>query len=501
MLGVLLVSAACTDKHSDSEARPDGRPNIVVIMTDDQTVASMRVMTEVHELLARQGVTFEQNIVSYPLCCPSRATYLTGQYAKNNGVHGNTPPNGGYSAFTHQDTTFVAALRTAGYDTIHIGKYLNGYGPDPIVPPGWSKWYGAIDPTTYQYYGYTLFQNGKSRTYGTRARDYQTDVFTALAVSTIHDEAKKDTPFFLNVAYLAPHVQSRSEGSDGNPSEGERSASHAIPAPEHSGDFAREPLPQPSSFDESDVTDKPAVVQQLPRISPATRRDITESYRDALESLLSVDEGVKRIVDALEATGELDRTVILYTSDNGFLNGEHRIPRGKSYFYEPSIRVPLVVRAPSAAHGVVWGPLFATRSSRTSIWRRRSSTSPMCSRCAHPTAVRSHACSRRRSQPRIVRSCWSPGLPPSRTTACELLATRISSPRRANGSSTTSEPTLTSSTTSLVIRRARPSKQTCRRASSVSSSALVRPAIEAPRVDGYGVTLSRTSRSGRRRRE
>ncbi len=318
------------------------KPNVVVIMTDDQTTESVRVMPHVQRLLAKQGTTFDQNVVSYPLCCPSRATYLTGQYATNHGVRGNLPPWGGYGAFQHQDTTFPVALQAAGYETVHIGKYLNGYGDNAnpaSVPPGWSQWYGSVDPSTYQYYGFTLLENGVEKTYPKRGGRYQADVYTDLAVSKIRRTAKHDQPFFVDVAYLAPHVQAR-EGSQAE------ELGRAVPARRHLGTLSDEPLARSPSFNEQDVSTKPEFIQTLSRFSKRERAAMRATYDRYLESLLAVDEGVGRIVATLRRAGVLDNTVIIFTSDNGFFFGEHRIRPGKGRFYEPSIRTPLVMRGP-----------------------------------------------------------------------------------------------------------------------------------------------------------
>jgi N-acetylglucosamine-6-sulfatase len=331
------------------------RPNIVTIMTDDQTVESLRVMPGVRSLIAKKGVSFANSIVSWPLCCPSRATYFTGQYAHNHGVRGNVPPEGGYSAFKNQKTTFPVALQNAGYDTVHIGKYLNGYGaePNPSVPPGWSEWHGSLDPTGYRYYGYTLLENGKKRTYGKKAADYQTDRYTRLATSVIR-RAERERPFFLNVSYLAPHNQARSTASGDSDLIGQ-----AVAAPRHAGRYGGMPLPRSRAYDEADVSDKPEFVQTLPRITEKIRSEISKSYDVYLESLLAVDDGVRRIVRTLKETGQLDNTVIIFTSDNGFFFGEHRITSGKVFFYEPSIRVPLMMRGPGIPADVTRKSLVA----------------------------------------------------------------------------------------------------------------------------------------------
>jgi arylsulfatase A-like enzyme len=324
-------------------ATPAPRPNVVVVMADDQTVESMRVMANVDRLLARQGATFVNNYVSYSLCCPSRATFLSGQYAHNHGVMGNAPPQGGYEKWrATEGNSLPVWLQQAGYRTVHIGKYLNGYGrQEPThVPAGWSEWYGSVDPSTYQFYNYTLNENGKLVQRGTAAQDYQADVYTAKAVDAVKRLAPQAQPFFLSVAYLAPHSGGPREADD------PRNQATPVPAPRHRNRFASEPMPVPPSFNEADVSDKPAAIRRRPLLGPQRINAVTENYRQRLESVLAVDEGVAAIVRALEESGELAKTLFVYTADNGFFHGEHRIPNGKVQLYEPSVRVPLVLRGP-----------------------------------------------------------------------------------------------------------------------------------------------------------
>jgi N-acetylglucosamine-6-sulfatase len=325
------------------------RPNVLVLMTDDQTVESMRVMANVRTLLGRQGATFTNSFVSFSLCCPSRSTFLTGQYGHNHTVMGNAPPAGGYDklAPTHANT-LPAWLQRAGYTTVHLGKYLNGYGrARPLeVPPGWSEWYGSTDPSTYRFYNYTLNENGKLVTYGTGATNYQTDVYGRKAVDLIRRLAPSPKPFFLWVAFLAPH--------SGGPRDADDPSNQATPspAPRHHNAFSAAPLPAPPSLNEADASDKPAAIRNRRVIPPARLNGIRENYQQRLESLLAVDEAIRDIVSALGATGELDRTLVVFTSDNGFFHGEHRIPDGKVLVYEPSVRVPLILRGPGIPRGV-----------------------------------------------------------------------------------------------------------------------------------------------------
>ncbi len=354
LLGVALLLALRVGGTGTTEAlaapkpKPEPRPNVVVIMTDDQTVESLRVMPNVQRLLAAQGTTFANNFASFSLCCPSRATFLTGQYAHNHGVMGNSPPEGGYAKLDHRNTLAVW-LQRAGYYTAHIGKFLNGYGSrnstPTEIPPGWTNWQGSVDPTTYRFYDYTLNENGKLVTYGSDPASYQADVYTRKAVDLIRRQVRKARPVFLSLAYLAPH-----SGAPRTPQDPPNQATPE-PAPRHQNRFSSEQIPADPSFDEQDVSDKPAVIRQRPRISAARAAGIRENYQQRLESLLAIDEGVGAIVNALRAARELENTLIVFTSDNGFFHGEHRVPAGKVLVYEPSIRIPLIVRGPGFAKG------------------------------------------------------------------------------------------------------------------------------------------------------
>ena len=320
------------------------KPNIVVLMTDDQTLASMSVMTQTNRLIGDEGTTFTRSFVNYSLCCPSRATLYTGQYAHNHGVLGNGPPLGGY---TRLDKTnwLPLWLQAAGYRTMHVGKFLNGYGrlsAPTEVPPGFNDWHGTIDPSTYSFYNYTVNENGTLRTYGAANEPefYSTDFFARRANELIAAAAPSDQPFFMSVAFVAPHA--------GQPVEPDDPAGQSTPAvaPRHANAFSTVGLPQPASFNEADMSDKPALMQRRPVLTPARVAAIQENYQQRLESLLAVDEAVASIVGGLETAGELDDTLILFTSDNGFFHGEHRVRQGKLLVYEPSIRLPLLMRGP-----------------------------------------------------------------------------------------------------------------------------------------------------------
>ncbi|MEA2417845.1 MAG: N-acetylglucosamine-6-sulfatase [Thermoleophilaceae bacterium] len=353
---VALVAAAFAVWESAADGRdasaaavPQSRPNVVVLMTDDQTVEDMDVMPRTRALLGAQGVTFAHNYVSYPVCCPSRATFFSGQYAHNHHVMGLYPPTGGYIRFDRWNSLPVW-LQRAGYTTAHIGKYMNGYGTQvqADVPPGWSEWHGAIDGSTYRMWGYTLDDNGHRHTYGSPfvedPRLYQTDVYRHKAVDFIRRRAPSKRPFFLSVAFLAPHHEMKPIR--------DVTGKLVRPAPRYASALRDESLDTTRAFDERNVTDKPAFLRRGP-LSVSVMDRIAEHFRQRQRTLLSVDDAVVAIVKALRESGELDNTYIVFTSDNGYMQGEHDVPSGKMLPYDPSTQVPLIVRGPGIPHGRV----------------------------------------------------------------------------------------------------------------------------------------------------
>ncbi|MFL5980663.1 MAG: sulfatase [Gaiellaceae bacterium] len=380
--GLLLVPGAAQAARHELDALAP-RPNIVVVWTDDQTLEEMRFLPKTQALIGREGVTFTNYFDSFSLCCPARATFLTGQYSHSNGVEGNMLPNGGYYKLD-STRTLPVWLQRAGYYTALVGKYLNQYGTrnQTEVPPGWSEWHGAVDPTTYRYFNYTLNENGRLQTYcaSPAAGCYSTDVYAQKAVDVIRRVAPSTKPFFLWVTPLAPH--------SGQPRDPDDPANLATPspAPRYANRYAEEPLPMPPSFNEADVADKPRGIRNRALLGPVRINAIRESYQQRAESLLAVDDMVEQIVAALRASGELGKTLLMFSSDNGFFHGEHRVPNGKVLLYEPSIHLPLLMRGPGVPRGqkrtqlavsADWAPtiLAAARASAsgrvldgTSLW-------------------------------------------------------------------------------------------------------------------------------------
>jgi arylsulfatase A-like enzyme len=361
LAALLSVAVALAPAGGEAKKRKkvkQARPNIVLIMDDDQNVEMQRFLSKTNAAIGDKGVTFDHSFVNYSLCCPSRSTMLTGQYAHNHGVRSNRLPSGGYSKLAPTMANALPAwLQQAGYYTAHIGKFLNGYGttsPDTEVPPGWSEWYGSLDGPdaftggTYTAYGYTLNENGTVVHYGTTPdavdpATYQTDVYSQKAADFINRRAQTKQPFYLSVAPRDPHGEAASCNCAGN---------NPRAAPRYEGRFDGLTAPRDPSFNEANVSDKPSVTQALPLMNQTQIDAVDARYRARAESLLGVDDLVQNVVNTLATTGELKNTVLIFTSDNGFFHGEHRVRNGKVRIYEPSIRVPLQIRGPGVPKGV-----------------------------------------------------------------------------------------------------------------------------------------------------
>ena len=322
-VGAACVSAAAAGPHVLRTVASPHRLNVVVILSDDERVDGDTVMKNVRHLLAGHGVTFANYHVTTSECGPSRASILQGQYSHTTGVLDNFGPHS-FPAFD-QTSNLAVWLHSSGYHTGLIGKYLNDYtlyGHNE-TPPGWDDFEAMDSVPMEKYYNYTVNDNGRLEHYGTAPKDYSTTVLTNKAVDFIKQAR---SPFFLYFAPVAPHLP-------------------AIPAKQDQNrlvDLA--PLHSPA-FNETDIGDKPWRAWHADLLSAAAQLYEGDVRRRQLESLYALDRSVKQIVETLKQRHVLDHTVILYSSDNGFLWGEHRLG-GKLWPYEESTHVPLVVRTP-----------------------------------------------------------------------------------------------------------------------------------------------------------
>ena len=338
---LLLALLACALPATAVAKAP---PNVIVIVTDDQAPGTFtpEVMPITTRVVADPGALFSTAANSTPLCCPSRASFLSGQFGHNDGVLWNAP---GYRALERKNNTLPVWMKRAGYVTAHVGKYLNAYvfaQRDPgAVAPGWMQWHTFVDPNSY--YSAPFMQNGEVGETGTRPRDYTTSVINRTAARMIRRYVPRKRPLFMVVDQFAPH-------RSGGPSRVERCAAPGPePAIADAGAFADAPLPLPPSFDEADVSDKPSFIQARPQLDAARLAALERTYRCTLASLQEVDRGVGEIWRQLGAAGERRNTALIFTSDNGLYFGEHRLSYEKIVPYRESLEVPLAMRLPATA--------------------------------------------------------------------------------------------------------------------------------------------------------
>jgi N-acetylglucosamine-6-sulfatase len=310
--------------------RPVRPPNVLLVVTDDQTIDSLpsdpASMPWLQTQLADPSagwLWFPQAVVSTPMCCPSRASILTGLDAAHTGVGGNLDGD-----TFDESQTLAVWLHDAGYRTGLVGKYLNGYpfGRGPYVPPGWDRWFAKTNQAERTVYeGFTVVDQTSFRRVGTTPADYATDVLGREAVDFVRG-APAAQPWFLMFTPSAPHAP-------------------WIPAPRDVGRFADVRLPAPSDAVLNDVAGKPSWVRELAPIDAPRLAALQADRLAERETLLDVDRWLQELVEVVASRGELDRTVIVFLSDNGYAFGEHRW-QGKAAPYEPSIRVPLAIRSP-----------------------------------------------------------------------------------------------------------------------------------------------------------
>ncbi len=318
---VLALLAGGFANDSAIAAKPQGEPNFLVIISDDQRADALSTMPTVQDELIGHGVDFTNGFVSNAICCPSRTSILTGQYSHSTGVWGNQPPDGGFPFFNDRSTLPVW-MHDAGYRTALFGKYMNSYEDVALrtqyIPPGWDEWFAFAES---QYFNYHVNDNGSLRWYGDRPSDYSTDVLANAASSYIRETSGPLMVFFDPAAPHAP----------------------ATPAPRDASAFSHLPKWEPPSYNEANVSDKPAWIQALKPLGDRAQKDVQDFRRSQYGTLRALDDAVHQLLSALQATGRLDNTVILYTSDNAIEWGEHRWTT-KRVPYEESIHVPFIVR-------------------------------------------------------------------------------------------------------------------------------------------------------------
>ncbi len=312
------LAVACAAKATKAQ-----QPSVLLIMTDDLDVRTFESNLDAFPNLAAlkdEGVYFKKSYVSFPVCCPSRATSLSGNYPHNHGVWGNdVARDGGVVNFHDDEPNALPTWFDPGYRTGLIGHYVNGYDGS-YDPPGWDVWKPA-----YAVGGFCADGFGKDGRDASGMTD--TQCYGNAGVDFIN--SSQGSPFFLYWAPHAPHLPS----------------SH----PERYDGLYKNR--SPNAVGEKDISDKPPWMRGLSRLSAEDRRAITSRYRNWIRSTRDVDDQVGKMVRTLRRNGQLGNTYIIVTSDNGFHFGEHRIRSGKWTPYEEATRVPLLIASPGVTQG------------------------------------------------------------------------------------------------------------------------------------------------------
>jgi N-acetylglucosamine-6-sulfatase len=332
-------------------------PNIIFFLADDLATYHLPHMPNTRRFIFRQGARFTNYYANIGLCCPSRVSLLTGKYAHNTGVGGNSFPDGFHGFHVGDESSRTVAIslrRRAGYTTGLLGKYLNEYpfvesSPSnavrrTFVPPGWADW--AV-PIKGQYYGtdYLLNVNGRIK-HKFRPRDYLGDLLTRRAIRKI-DRNRDRRRLMLVLSSYGPHMP-----EPASPTEKNDAVLNAR--------IARLAFPRTPDFNEADVSDKPRHIRRLRRLTRAQQAEVDRIYRRQLVSLATIDRHVGEVVQALRRTDQLSNTYLVFSSDNGYHMGNHRLPIGKNTPYLSDLRVPLGIRGPGIAPGTIVRDLTGT---------------------------------------------------------------------------------------------------------------------------------------------
>jgi len=321
------------------------RPNVLLITADDLSYLDMEYLPTVRKLIERAGVTFSDALAPTPICVPARASLLTGQYAHNHGAVTISGPRGGYAAFNDHDTV-ATALQAHGYDTLFTGKYLNGYGKDGTehdIPPGWTQWRATLDPSTYRFFSPRMNINGELG----RQKGYTTDIMTRQAEEMVTAERGSGRSWFAWVNYVAPH-----SGGPVGPGDPRRvyagtDAAYQTTVPDKKDRdlYTDVQLPERPDMFPTQTSHLPAHSPSQQRYDARQRAALTVVNRRRLQALASLDRNVGHLLQTLRKNRQLKRTLVIFTSDNGFAIGPHNV-HGKRWYYDEVLQIPVLMRGP-----------------------------------------------------------------------------------------------------------------------------------------------------------
>jgi arylsulfatase A-like enzyme len=401
IVAAVMLPAAASAKNPN--------PNVLVVMTDDMSYDNLQFMPKTSSFFKKNGTSFTKNYVTYPLCCPARTTFLTGQLTHNHGVDSVFSPDN-FIGWKTKDNQMASWLQSGGYRTGVSGKYLNGYGElDQLeVPKGWDDWQVSIDETTIDAFNVRYNRNGKLVEYGdpdwiarthafsevvgqqlildypglvsnlfgffmsrpkpwtfgtTVDENYTTSVEAETARQFMAAGAKSKKPWFQYYTPPSQHREDIAEQANAGQDIGinPRVPSKYIPRVENLK------LPRTKAFAEKDMSDKRKVLQEptTPNTNGAACvvkqciSKLTHYYQGRAGASMALDDEIGKMIDELKASGQLSKTLIIFTSDNGWLMGQHNINGNKYLPYEESIHVPLMMAGPGVPKGKTNNALVA----------------------------------------------------------------------------------------------------------------------------------------------